>query len=139
MQGLLSYLISLVLYLFFCYCFKLICQKAGTDPGILIWIPLLQLFPLLKTAGLAYWTFLLFFVPVVNVVLFVMMWARILKALGRNPWLVILLLLPAINLLYILYLAFSNGLTQPENTLASKGPSSEMPSLDEGAASATTK
>ena len=102
-------------------------------------LPLLQLFPLLKAAGLAYWTFLLLFVPVANLVLFIMIWARILKALGRNPWFVILILLPAINMLYILYLAFSNGVTQSENTLASEGPSSEMPSLDEGAASAPTK
>ena len=42
--GLLGGLVGLVLmigvYVFVCYCLKLICEKAGHPPGVLIWIPI---------------------------------------------------------------------------------------------------
>src|SRR5262249_53067181 len=52
------------LYLFCCYCGRLICQKTGNDPGLLIWIPLLQIFPLLRSAGMTRWWFFVFLVPI---------------------------------------------------------------------------
>jgi hypothetical protein len=45
--------IGLGLYLFFCYCCKRVCEKAGHNPGVLIWIPIVQLIPLLRVAGMA--------------------------------------------------------------------------------------
>ena len=121
MQNLLSWLVSLVLYVFYCYCLKLICERTGKEPGILIWIPLLQLFPLLRAADLSYWTFLLLFVPIANVVLIIMMWAKILKAMGRNPWLLILLLVPIVNMFYLPYLAFANNLKCADTTPSLEG------------------
>jgi hypothetical protein len=41
------------LYLFICYCLKLIVQKAGAEPGFLIWLPILQLIPMLRAAGMS--------------------------------------------------------------------------------------
>ena len=46
--GLVFLLLSLVVYLFACYLMKRICEKAGGEPGILIWIPILQIIPMLK-------------------------------------------------------------------------------------------
>ncbi|MEK7785273.1 MAG: hypothetical protein AAB658_07605, partial [Chloroflexota bacterium] len=40
-------------YLFICYCLKLICLKTGNDPGILIWLPVIQMIPLLRAAGMS--------------------------------------------------------------------------------------
>ena len=102
-------LIALALYLFFCFCGKRICQKAGRDPGALIWIPILQLIPLLQAAGMAAWMIVLFLIPLVNLVLGVMMWAKICVALGKSPWLVILMFVPLVNLVFIPYLAFADG------------------------------
>ena len=138
MQNLLSLLVSLAVYIFMCYCFKLICEKAGTDPGLLIWIPVLQFFPLLKASGLASWTFVLLLVPGVNVVFMIIMLVRLIKAIGRNPWLVLLLFVPVINVFFIPYLAFSNNITQPQAQSSNEAVSNtEMPaSIDEGVASA---
>ena len=41
-------LIGLALYLFTCFCFKRICEKCKVDPGIMIWIPIVQLIPCCK-------------------------------------------------------------------------------------------
>ena len=142
MQGLLGFLIYLGLYIFFCYCFKLICQNAGKDPGILIWIPVLQVFPLLQAAELEPWKIILFLVPIYNFVFFIIMWVKILKAINKNPWLVILMFVPIVNVFFIPYLAFSSNFSQPETsfseTPSSERSSSEIPStLSEGAMSAS--
>ena len=96
-------------YVFFSYCCKRICEKAGEDPGIMIWIPIAQYIPLLRVAQMPPLLVLLFLVPVVNVVLIVVLWAKICSALGKSPWLVILLFVPILNLALLCYLAFSGG------------------------------
>lgn len=100
-------LISVALYIFVCYCLKLICEKCGKQPGILIWIPIVQFIPLLEIAGMATWMIILFFIPIANLVVLVMMWAKICIARGKSPWLVILLFIPIANIIFIPYLAFS--------------------------------
>jgi hypothetical protein len=52
---------------------------------------------------------ILFLIPVVNIVVAVMMWAKICIACGRSPCLVVLAIIPPVNLAFLPYLAFSNG------------------------------
>jgi len=99
----------LLLYLFHCYCCMLICQKAGHPPGILVWLPVAQLFPLLRAAGMSGWWFLAYCVPGLNIVAQVLWSLKIAKARGKNVWIGVLLLLPVFNLFAFLYLAFSDG------------------------------
>ena len=100
-------LIGLALYFFFCYCGKRICEKCKVDPGIMIWIPIVQLIPLLQVAGMATWMLILFFIPIANLVVAIMMWAKICSARGKSPWLVIMAFIPIVNIAFIPYLAFS--------------------------------
>jgi hypothetical protein len=99
--------ISLAVYLFFCFCYKRICEKCGVTPGILIWIPIVQLIPLLQVAKMATWMIVLFFIPLVNAVVAIMMLAKICTARGKSPWLVIMLFIPIVNIAFLPYLAFS--------------------------------
>lgn len=99
--------ISLALYVFFCFCCKRICEKCGKDPGVLIWIPIVNLIPLLEVAGLPVWTIILFFIPLANFIIAIVMWAKICVARGKSGWLVLLMLIPVVNLIFLPYLAFS--------------------------------
>ena len=101
--------IGLLLYLFHCYCCMLICRKAGSLPGILVWLPVLQLFPLLRAAGMSGWWFLGYCVPLLNIVAHILWCLKITKARGKSVWVAVLLLLPVTNLVAFLYLAFSKG------------------------------
>jgi hypothetical protein len=101
--------IMLVLYFFYCHCCKLICQKAGTEPGALVWVPFLHPFPLLRAAGMSYWWVLAFAVPILNLAAFIIWCMRIAKARGKNAAVGIWLMVPLINILAFIYLAFSNG------------------------------
>ncbi len=104
---LVAVLIGLGMYLFGCYCLKLICEKAGNDPGILIWIPLLQMIPLFTAADLSLVWFILLFVPFINIVATIMLWMKLSEARGKPSWLGILIIIPGFNLFLLLYLAFS--------------------------------
>ena len=99
----------LLLYLFHCYCCMLICRKAGGDPGIMVWLPVLQLFPLLRAAGMSGWWFLAYLVPLLNLVPTILWPFRIAKARGKSFWTGLFLLLPITSLFAFLYLAFSDG------------------------------
>src|ERR1035437_3008981 len=100
-------LISRGLDVFFCFCAKRICEKCGVNPGVLIWIPIVQLVPLLQVAKMPVWTIILFLVPIINLIVAIMMWVKICQARGKSGWLVILLIVPIANLIFLPYLAFS--------------------------------
>jgi hypothetical protein len=97
----------LAFYVFFCFCYKRICEKCGVTPGALIWIPFVHFIPLLQVAKMPVWTIILLFIPLVNVVWLIMLFAKLCIARGKSPWLVILMLIPVANLIFIPYLAFS--------------------------------
>jgi hypothetical protein len=99
----------LIAYLFGCYCLKLICAKAGSEPGVLIWLPVLQLFPLLRAARMSGWWFVAWLLPVVNLIAQIVWCFKIVQARGKSVWVAIGLLLPITNLFSLLYLAFSGG------------------------------
>lgn len=101
--------ILFLIYLFSCYCFKRICEKCSIEPGILVWIPVFNMIRLLQAGGLSGWLFLLFFIPLANAVMTIVMWIKICQACGKSAWLVLMLFVPVINLLFVPYLAFSNS------------------------------
>ena len=101
-----SLIISIVVYIFLAYCLKRICEKAGGKPGVLIWIPLLQVFPMLAAAKKPAWWFILMLIPVINFIIGIIVWIEILKNMGKNPANVLLFFIPFVNIIYFLILAF---------------------------------
>jgi hypothetical protein len=99
--------LGVAIYVFVSYCYKLICQKTGKDPSVIIWIPFVRYIPLLQVAKLPEWLVILLLVPFVNIVVFILMWAKVCEARGKSPWLVILWFIPIVNIAFIPYLAFS--------------------------------
>jgi hypothetical protein len=104
-------LVGLVLaaYLFHCYCWLLICQKAGCESGPLIWVPVLQLVPMLKAASMSLWWFLAFLLPGINLIAQVVWFFKIAQACGKGLGTAFLLVFPLTCPFAILYLAFSGG------------------------------
>jgi len=100
--------IAISFYLFYCFCLSLICKKAKEPGGVMVWLPVLQVFPCLKAAGMSGWWFLALFVPVLNIVAQVIWCLKITKARGKHPLVGVLLILPLVNLFAFLYLAFSS-------------------------------
>ncbi len=99
---------SLGIYLFFCFCMKRICEKAGHEPGILIWFPIVNLIPQLTAAKLPIWFIVLFFIPVVNLGIIIYLWIKLCEARGKPGPLGILIIVPLANLGLICWLAFAD-------------------------------
>jgi hypothetical protein len=108
--------VSLLFHLFYSFCSFLICTKVGQKPGILVWLPLLQLIPLHRAAGISPWLILLYFIPPISLFVFVYWCVKICHARGKSAWLVILVFIPLLNLLFIPCLAFSSADGEDEIT-----------------------
>lgn len=120
----LTLLIGMVLaYLFFCYCASLIVKKTGNEPGILIWLPVLQVFPMFRAASMSGWWFLALCVPVVSLVVHIIWCFRISQARGKGIVTAIMLILPLTSLFAFLYLAFADGKRRDDDDTRSPGKS----------------
>jgi len=111
--------VGLLFFVFHCYCCSLICAKAGSPGGLLVWLPLFQIIALLRAAGMSGLWFFAFFIPVLNVVASILWAINITKARGKELWVALLLILPVTNLFAFLYLAFSSS-APSEDAPASK-------------------
>jgi hypothetical protein len=96
-----------IAWLVFCCCANLLCKKTGTKPGILIWFPILQLFPLLRAAGMSGWWFLALFIPVLNLIAWLGWCVNIVITRRKSLWWALLLILPGTNVTAFLYLALA--------------------------------
>jgi hypothetical protein len=70
-------------------------------------------FLLIKMAGKEWWWFLLGLVPLVNIVIFAILWIETAKAAGHSPIWGVLVLIPFLNFVAIGVMAFSGGTSGP--------------------------
>ena len=98
----------------FSLCCSLICKKAGQPGGLLVWLPVFQVIPLFRAAGMSGWWFLAQFIPLLNLVAFVLWAVKISQARGKGFLTAVFLILPVTNIFAFLYLAFSNGHAKAE-------------------------
>ena len=101
--------VSVVCFLIFSYCAMLICEKTGNQGGVLVFVPILQIFPLLRAAGMPMGWFAAFLIPVVNIFALIAWAINIAEARGKSGWVALFLILPGTNMLAFLYLALSTG------------------------------
>ena len=108
--------VLLVFFLFHSFCLFLICRKAGYEPGVLVWLPIVQLIPMVRAAQMPVWWVIAWFIPVANIIAMVVWCFKIAEARGKTPLTAILLLLPITGPFAFLYLAFSAGAVPPESS-----------------------
>jgi hypothetical protein len=113
--GIMIYLIAFAVYIFTSLCLFLIAKRLNVPAPWTAWIPVIQVWTFVSSAGKAWWWILLLLVPIVNTIVGVYLWICITENLGRNKWLGLLMLLPLINLVFLGILAFSKT-EQPSYT-----------------------
>jgi hypothetical protein len=100
----------------------LICKKTGNEPGFMVWLPVLQVFPMLKAAGMSYWWFVALLLPLLNLVASIVWCFKITQTRGKHWVVAILLLLPVLSFIAFLYLAFSKGVEQNDGSSSTVSP-----------------
>lgn len=103
-----SWLFYLAVYVWMAVCLQIIANKSSTPNGWLAWIPIANLYLMCKVAGKAGWWIILFFIPLVNIVIAIIVWMGIAEARNKPSWLGILMIIPLVNLVIPGVLAFSD-------------------------------
>jgi hypothetical protein len=100
---------ALLGWFFVCYCFFRIYRRLNVASAWMAFVPIIQVWPLIKAADKPWWWLLLLLVPLVGVVITVMIYMSLMENLGKNRMLGLLVLLPPVLLVYIIVLAFSSS------------------------------
>ncbi len=95
-------------YVYVSLALQTIATKTGTANEWLAWIPIANLFLMLSVAKKPMWWFLLFLIPLANVVVAIMVWMAVAEARGKPNWWGILMIVPLVNLVVPGYLAWAD-------------------------------
>lgn len=103
-------IVWLAIYVFFAFCLARLAVKRGMPFGSsFIWaiIPIANVFLFLKIAAKPMWWFILFLIPIVNIVIAILAWMSICEQLGKPGWWGIMIgLVPVANIIFFLMLVF---------------------------------
>jgi hypothetical protein len=95
-------------YVYFALATQTIANKTGTPNAWLAWIPIVSIFLMLDIAKKPMWWFILFLIPLVNIVMAVIVWMAIAEARNKPNWWGILTIVPVANLVVPGYLAWAD-------------------------------
>ena len=112
--GMIPLLFLVGVYCYFSFCQMKMAQKIGlSDCAWWAWIPIVGMFLLFKMASKPWWWFFLCLVPLVNIVVFAVLWYEAAKACNVPPIWGILVLVPVLNLIALGVMAFSGTPARP--------------------------
>lgn len=100
------FIVYLLLYLYFAYTLMIIANKTNTENSWYAWIPIVNFYLMCKIADKPGWWVILFFIPLVNIVISIIVWMKIAEKRGKPSWLGILYIFPPLGLIVQGYLAF---------------------------------
>jgi hypothetical protein len=101
--------VGVAVYLYVAYCLQRIAKNLRVSPAWFAWIPILNLYLWCKICGHGIgWTLLIIFIPIVNIVLYILLCLKIANACGRTRLLGILLIFPIVDLVVFWILATSD-------------------------------
>lgn len=98
----------LAMYVYVALALQTIAQKTDTENAWLAWIPIANIVLMLNIAKKPIWWIILFFIPLVGVVMYILVWMGIAEERGKPNWWGILLIVPGVNLIVPGYLAWSD-------------------------------
>ena len=113
--GMMLIIVGIISYIYTCLCLFLIANKLDVPAPWIAWIPLIQVWTFVSSAGKPWWWILLLLVPIVNTIVGIYLWVCITENLGKNKWLGLLMLVPIVNFVFLGILAFSKT-EQPSYT-----------------------
>jgi len=104
-------LVFLVFYILGCLCVANIAKKLGMSFGlsfIMALIPIANMVLLAQMAKKPIWWVILMLIPLVNLIIFIIIWMAIAENMGKPSWWgVIITLVPVVGLIFFLMLTFA--------------------------------
>jgi len=91
-------LIGLAIYVYIALAMQTIAEKTNTENPWLAWIPIANIILLLNIAKKPIWWIVLCLIPLVNIIIFVMIWMAVAEARGKPNWWGILMIVPVVSI-----------------------------------------
>lgn len=82
----LQWIYIIATYVWVAICLMVTAQKTNTPNGWLAWIPVADVYLMSQIAGKAWWWLLLCLIPIVNIVIFTILFWKICEARGKPGW-----------------------------------------------------
>jgi len=95
-------------YIYVALALQTIAQKTNTENGWLAWIPIVNIVLMCNIAKKPVWWIILCLIPLVNIVIFIILWMGIAEARNKPSWWGILMIVPVVSLIVPGYLAWSD-------------------------------
>jgi hypothetical protein len=106
---LLVYLVVLAAaYIYVALALQTIANKTNTENAWLAWIPIVNIILMCNIARKPVWWIILCLIPLVNLVIFIILWMGIAEARNKPSWWGILLIVPVVGIIVPGYLAWSD-------------------------------
>lgn len=99
---------ALATYVYVALALSTIAEKTNTENGWLAWIPIANVILMLNIARKPIWWIVLCLIPLVNIVIFIILWMGIAEARNKPSWWGVLMLVPIVSLIVPGYLAWSD-------------------------------
>lgn len=113
--------VLLVVYVLMCLPLMLVARRLEC-PALMAWIPVFQLFLVLRMADRPLWWFIFFFIPLVNILIYGMLWMTIARRLQQPALLGVIMLIPVVKYLLLWYFAlFPLRVSLAEEPVIQKG------------------
>ena len=115
-------ILVLAIYVYFAIALMAIAKKTNTEPAWLAWIPIANVYLMIKIAGLEWWWIFGLLLPIVPIlgtlaelVWTVYIWWKISMKRGYPGWWGILMLIPVVNLIMVGIIAWKepSGVMEP--------------------------
>jgi uncharacterized protein DUF5684 len=106
--GVIPLIFMAVGYIYVSLALQTIATKTSTANAWMAWIPIVNIFLMLNIAQKPLWWFILFLIPLVNIVMAILVWMAIAERRGKPSWWGIMLIVPVMNLIMPGYLAWAN-------------------------------
>ncbi len=100
--------IGIAMYIYVALALQTIANKTTTPNAWLAWIPIANIFLMLSVAKKPMWWFILFLIPLVNIVISIITWMGVAEAVKKPSWWGILLIVPVAGLVVPGYLAWAD-------------------------------
>ncbi|RJQ46410.1 MAG: hypothetical protein C4534_03005 [Gaiellales bacterium] len=110
-SGFPAFMILMGVYVFTAFVVMTIANKLGVANSWMAWVPILNIYLLVKMAGKPGWWLALFLVPFINFFVAVYVWMLIAERRGRPQFWGLLMIVPVVNLILMAMLAF----TEPDH------------------------
>jgi len=102
------FIFFLVVYVYVALALQTIANKTNTENAWFAWIPILNIILMLNVAKKPIWWIILCLIPLVNIVIYIIIWMGIAEARNKPNWWGILMIVPVANLIVPGYLAWSD-------------------------------